>query len=124
MHPSGEVGSPHGPTEPQRNNRTANMTTLTIVDLPRNRALDYKAMTAIRGAGLTGDWCLFAFQPFVPASDRIVPTVNFFQTNYFADQLNLTNTNIDVHNSGGAVNISTVQNALNLIQGGPTGTGS
>jgi hypothetical protein len=97
-------------------------TTLSIIDLPRNRALDYKAMSVIRGAGLTGDWCLFAFQPFVPASDRIVPTVNFFQTNYFADQLNLTSTNIDVHNSGGGVNISTVQNALNIIQA--TGTPS
>jgi hypothetical protein len=100
------------------------MTILSIIDLPRSRALDYKAMTVIRGAGLTGDWCLFAFQPFVPASDRIVPTVNFFQTNYFADQLNLTNTNIDVHNSGGAVNISTVQNALNIMQGVTTGTPS
>jgi hypothetical protein len=100
------------------------MSTLTIIDLPTSRALDYKAMAVIRGAGSTGDWCLFAFQPFIPASDRIVPTVNFFQTNYFADQLNLTNTNIDVHNSGGAVNISTVQNALNLIQGASTGTAS
>jgi hypothetical protein len=92
-------------------------TILSIVDLPRSRALDYKAMAVIRGAGTTGDWCLFAFQPFIPQSDRIVPTVNFYQTNYFADQLNLTNTNIDVHNSGGAVNINTVQNALNIIQG-------
>jgi len=97
------------------------MTTLTIVDLPRNRALDYKAMSAIRGAGLTGDWCLFAFQPFVPASDRIVPTVNFFQTNYFADQLNLITTNIDVKNSGGDVNVNTAQNALNIIQGTTNG---
>jgi hypothetical protein len=100
------------------------MSTLTIIDLPTSRALDYKAMAVIRGAGSTGDWCLFSFQPFIPASDRIVPTVNFFQTNYFADQLNLTNTNIDVHNSGGAVNISTVQNALNLIQGASTGNPS
>lgn len=98
------------------------MTTLTIIDLPRNRALDYKAMTAIRGAGLSGDWCLFAFQPFVPASDRIVPTVNFFQTNYFADQLNLITTNIDVKNSGGAVDINTAQNAFNIIQGTTGGT--
>src|SRR4051812_46653901 len=110
------------PPKPQGNNRTATMTTLTIVDLPRNRALDYKAMTAIRGAGLTGDWCLFAFQPFVPASDRIVPTVNFFQTNLFADQLNLITTNIAVKNSGGDVNINTEQNALNIIQGANGGT--
>src|SRR3569833_3637061 len=96
------------------------MTTVAILDLPKSRALDYKAMTVIRGAGLTGDWSLFVFLLFVPASDRFVTTVNFYQTNYFADQLNLTNTNIDVHNSGGGVNITTVQNALNIIQ--PSGT--
>lgn len=100
------------------------MTTLRIADLASNRALDYRAMTAIRGAGLTGDWCLFAFQPFVPESDRIVPTVNFYQTNLYADQLNLVTTNIDVKNSGGDVNINTMQNALNIIQGGANGTQS
>jgi hypothetical protein len=101
------------------------MTTTTsayvLADLPSNRALDYKAMAAIRGAGLTGEWCLFAFRPFVPESDRIVPTVNFYQTNYIADQLNLVTTNIDVKNSGpGGVNITTLQNALNVIQVGST----
>jgi hypothetical protein len=97
------------------------MTTMRIIDLPSNRALDYKAMAAIRGAGLSGEWCLFAFQPFVPASDRIVPTVNFFQTNYFADQLNLQVTNIDVNNSGpGGVNINSMQNALNVLQSSTT----
>ena len=98
------------------------MTSMRIIDLPSSRALDYKAMAAIRGAGLTGEWCLFAFQPFVPASDRIVPTVNLFQTNYFADQLNLLVTNIDVKNSGpGGVNINTLQNALNVLQSSTTG---
>ena len=101
------------------------MTTTTVAyrlaDLPGSRALDYRAMSAIRGAGLTGDWCLYAFRPFVPESDRIVPTVNFFQTNYFADQLNVVNTNIDVKNSGpGGVNITTLQNALNILQSGST----
>ena len=102
------------------------MTTLSITDLPSNRALDYKAMAAIRGAGLSGDWCLFAFQPFVPESARIVPTVNFYQTNYFADQLNLVTTNIDARTSGAgsAININTVQNALNIIQSGSNGTQS
>ena len=95
------------------------MTITIIADLPSSRALDYKAMTAIRGAGLTGDWCLFAFRPFVPESDRVVPSVNFFQTNYFADQLNLMVTNIDVKNTGsGAVNVNNMENALNVIQVG------
>src|SRR5882724_10667665 len=97
------------------------MTTTTVAyrlaDLPGSRALDYKAMSAIRGAGLSGEWCLYAFSPFVPASDRIVPTVNFYQTNYFADQLNLLNTNIDIRNSapGASINVTTGQNALNFI---------
>src|SRR5215813_2098929 len=100
------------------------MTTTTIAyvlaDLPASRALDYKAMAAIRGAGLTGDWCLYAFRPFVPESDRVVPTINFYQTNYIADQLNLLTTNIDIQNSapGGAINVTTLQNALNVIQVG------
>ena len=102
------------------------MTTTTIAyvlaDLPSSRALDYKAMSAIRGAGLNGEWCLYAFHAFVPESDRIVPTVNFYQTNYIADQLNLLTTNIDIKNSapGAAINIATLQNASNVIQVGPT----
>ena len=97
------------------------MTTTTITDLPRSRALDYEAMSAIRGAGLTGDWCLYAFRPFVPESDRIVPTVNFYQTNIIADQLNLLTTNIDIKNSapGATINVATQQNGLNIIQAGP-----
>ena len=97
------------------------MTTTTITDLPRSRALDYKAMSAIRGAGLTGEWCLYAFRPFVPESDRIVPTVNFYQTNIIADQLNLLSTNIDIKNSapGATINVATQQNGLNIIQASP-----
>ena len=94
------------------------MTTTTITDLPRSRALDYEVMSAIRGAGLTGDWCLYAFRPFVPESDRIVPTVNFYQTNIIADQLNLLTTNIDIKNSapGATINVATQQTGLNIIQ--------
>jgi len=101
------------------------MTTTTIAyvlaDLPSSRALDYKAMSAIRGAGLTGEWCLYAFHPFVPESDRIVPTVNFYQTNYIADQLNLLTENIDIKNSapGATINVATLQNALNIIHVDP-----
>jgi hypothetical protein len=92
------------------------MTTTIIVDLPRSRALDYKAMTAIRGAGV-GDWCLNAFRPFVPDSDRVVLPIVVYQTNYIADQLNLITDNINIKNSapGGTVTVTTNQNALNLI---------
>ena len=92
-----------------------------LADLPSSRALDYKAMSAIRGAGLSGEWCLYAFSPFVPESNRIVPTVNFYQTNYFADQLNVLTTNIDIKNSapGATINVANLQNALNIIHVGP-----
>jgi hypothetical protein len=92
----------------------------TITDLPSSRALDYKAMAAIRGAGLTGEWCLYAFRPFVPESDRILPIV-VYQTNIIADQLNLLTQNIDIKNSasGATINVATQQNALNLIHAGP-----
>jgi hypothetical protein len=97
------------------------MATMTITDLSASRALDYKAMSAIRGAGLSGEWCLFAFQPFVPESERVRPIV-FYQTNYIADQLNVMNENIDIKNSapGASIDVTTLHNAVNVIQVGPT----
>jgi hypothetical protein len=92
----------------------------TIADLPSSRALDYQAMSAIRGAGISGDWCLNAFRPFVPESDLIAPIV-VYQTNYFADQLNVLTNNIDIKNSGAGatINVATLQNALNLVAADP-----
>ena len=91
------------------------MATLTITDLPGSRALDYKAMAAIRGAG-AGDWVLFAFLPFSPAFAPIPPIVNFYQTNYIADNLTVQTENIDVRNSapGASINVSAGQNALTV----------
>ncbi len=96
------------------------MATTTIAylpaDLPSSRALDYKAMSAIRGAGLTGDWVLYAFLPYRPPLAPILPIVNFYQTNYIADNLTLQTENIDVKNSapGASINVSAVQNALTM----------
>jgi len=60
------------------------MTTITITDLPDSRALDYRAMSAIRGAAGAGDWCLYAFTPYQSA-----PTPGaIYNPNYFADQTN------------------------------------
>ena len=75
------------------------MASMTIADLPSSQALDYKAMSAIRGSG-SGDWVLYAFAPYKPAT---VPLVNFYQTNYFANNLTLQNENIAVN---------AIQNAL------------
>jgi len=92
------------------------MATTTITDLPGSRALDYKAMSAIRGAGLTGDWVLYAFLPYRPPVAPILPIVNFYQTNYIADNLTLQTENINVKNSapGASINVGAVQNALTM----------
>ena len=93
------------------------MATTTITDLPGSRALDYKAMSAIRGAAGAGDWCLYAFSPYQIAPLPIV----IYETNYIADQMNLQVQNIDIKDSGsGTITLNTAQNALNLIQAGPT----
>jgi hypothetical protein len=87
---------------------------MTITDLPSSRALDYKAMSAIRGAG-TGDWVLYAFLPYQTPSGPILPIINFYQTNnYIADNLTLQTENINVNNSApsASINVGAGQNAL------------
>jgi hypothetical protein len=85
----------------------------TINDLPISRALDYKAMSAIRGAGL-GDWVMYAFLPYQPPTASVMPTINFYQINYIADNLTLQTANINVNNSaaGAAINVGAAQNAM------------
>jgi hypothetical protein len=94
------------------------MATLTLTDLPSSRALDHRAMSAIRGAGL-GDWVLYAFAPYRPPVASIVPVINFYQTNYIADNLTLQTENINVANSAGgaSINVGAGQNALTLSVG-------
>src|SRR5260370_40163209 len=87
------------------------MATTTITDLP-SRALDYKAMSAIRGAG-PGDWVLSAFLPYTSPIAPILPIVNFYQTNYIADNLTVQTQNINVPTSAPTppINLSTRQNS-------------
>ncbi len=96
---------------------------LTLTDLPTSLALDHKAMAAIRGAG-AGDWVLYAFTPYQRPSASVLPTINFYQTNYFAQNLTLQNQNINVENSapGASINVGAAQNALtaNLLPGAPS----
>ena len=85
-----------------------------LADLPSSRALDYKAMSAIRGAG-AGDWVLFAFQPYQNPAASILPIINFYQTNnYIADNLTLQTENINVNNSApsASINVGAGQSAL------------
>jgi len=96
------------------------MAITTINDLRLSRALDYKAMSSIKGAG-GAPWVFGAFQPFLPESARFLPIVNFYQTNntFVADQLTVQFQNIDVSNSAAnaTINVSAGQNAINLKLG-------
>jgi hypothetical protein len=97
------------------------MTIATIKDLPMSRALDYKAMSSVKGAG-GAPWVFNAFAAFVPESARFVPIVNFYQTNnvFVADQLNVQFQTIDVANSapGAVINVAAGQNGMNFKFGG------
>ena len=99
------------------------MATTTINDLRLSRALDYKAMSSIKGAG-GAPWVFGAFRAFVPESERFAPIVNFFQTNniFVADQLNVQFQTIDINNSAANAVISVVagQDAINFKVGGCT----
>ena len=88
-------------------------TSYILADLPSSRALDYKAMSAIRGAGV-GDWVLYAFLPYSSPTAPIAPIVNFYETNYIADNLTLQTENINVNNSApsASINVGAGQNAL------------
>ena len=91
------------------------MSTLTLTDLPMSRALDFKAMSSIRGAA-GAPWVFGAFRAFLPESARTAPIVNIFQTNFIADQLNVQFQNIDVTNSAAnaVINVNVGQNAGNF----------
>jgi hypothetical protein len=89
------------------------MSTMTITDLPMSRALDFKAMSAIRGAG-GAPWVFGAFRAFLPDSARIAPVINFI-----ADQLNVQFQTVNVENSAAnaVINLDASQNAANFSFG-------
>jgi len=105
------------PTEPfSQNHERRIMVTTTITDLPTSRALDYKALSSIKGGG-GAPWVFGAFRPFTPASAPIVPVVNYYEiNNYIADNLTLQFQNINVLNSAAnsTINVNAGQNALTL----------
>lgn len=82
------------------------MATLTIRDLTTYRALDTRAMTAVRGGG--APWLFGWIQPYVAPRASTMPVVNFYEINYsfYADQMNNQFQNIDVHNNAPNSNIS------------------
>ena len=89
------------------------MATTTIQDLPLSRALDYKAMAAVRGGG--GAPWVFAFRPLVRAAG-IAPIIYNQITNFIAENLTLQFQNINVENSGANsnINVNAGQDALTI----------
>ena len=85
------------------------MATITLTDLTLNRALDVKAMSALRGAG--GAWVIGAFRPFTEATPAMVPVVNYFQVNnnyLIVDTMINQFTNVEIANTGDNANLTTV----------------
>jgi hypothetical protein len=83
---------------------------ITITDLPVSRALDFRAMSSLRGGG-GAPWVFGIARPFSPAASSVVPALNYYQitNNYiFIDQLVNQTTVIDIANSGDNANITAV----------------
>lgn len=80
------------------------MATISINDLPASYALDRKAMACIRGAG--APWVFGWIRPFLPASPSVVPVINFYQINNFAEQMINQFQLVSVNNSGSNSNLN------------------
>ena len=83
---------------------------ITITDLPVSRALDFRAMSSLRGGG-GAPWVFGVARPFTEASPSVMPVANYYQitNNYtFIDQLVNQTTVIDIANSGDNANITAV----------------
>ncbi len=83
---------------------------ITITDLPFSRALDFRAMSSLRG-GAGAPWVFGVARPFTEASPTVMPTMNYYQitNNYtFIDQLVNQTTVLDIANSGDNANITAV----------------
>ena len=90
------------------------MATITINDLPANKALDRKAMSTIRGAG-GAPWVFGWIRPFVEGGSGQFPVINFYQINNYADQMINQYQSVTVTNSGNnaALNVGVDESSLN-----------
>ncbi|HJV72697.1 MAG TPA: hypothetical protein VJ654_00620 [Noviherbaspirillum sp.] len=93
------------------------MATITIQDLHKNRDLDNKAMSCIRGAA-GAPWVFGWIRPFVESSPSFGSSINFFQTNniYVADQMNnqFQVIDIDAAAANATINVNAKQLASNV----------
>ena len=82
------------------------MATITVTDLPQNRQLDRKAMSAIRGAG--APWVFGWIQPYAPSSGGTTPVVKLYQitNSFYAGQMINQFQTIDVNNAAPNANIT------------------
>jgi hypothetical protein len=62
------------------------MATIAINDLPASHELDRKAMSCIRGAS-GANWLFGWIRTFVDESPSRFAVYNFYQINYYADQM-------------------------------------
>jgi hypothetical protein len=81
------------------------MATITVKDLPASMALDRKAMSAVHGGG-GAPWVFGWIQPFIEASPRQIPVINFYQINNFADQMINQYQMVSVNNTGANANLN------------------
>ncbi len=83
------------------------MTTLTIIDLALNQALDRQALSTLRGGG--APWVFGWITPSTPQTTSFAPMVNnFFQTNNYIGQLVDQSQSITINNAGNGSQITAV----------------
>jgi hypothetical protein len=90
------------------------MATITVKDLPADKALDRKAMSALRG-GDGAPWVFGWIQPYLEGSGGQLPVINFYQINNFADQMINQYQTVSVNNTGAnaTLNVSVDESSLN-----------
>jgi hypothetical protein len=86
------------------------MAMITITDLCASRALDFRAMSSLRGGG-GAPWVFGVARPFTEPSPSVLPVVNYYQitNNYtFIDQMVNQITVLDIANTGDNASITAV----------------
>lgn len=71
---------------------------IAIRDLPADRTLDRQAMARVRG-GDGAAWVFGWIRPYMPSQPGMVPVINFYQINNYADQMINQFQNVEVSNS-------------------------
>jgi hypothetical protein len=91
------------------------MAAIAIKDLSTDRALDRKAMAAIKGAG--APWVYGWIRPFTEARPSFVPVINFYQISntFVADQMVVQFQDINVTNSAANSTVGVAVDATGAV---------